>query len=90
MCVLGTVEKSKTSVRCLEPESVEPQSTMGAGVSTAEIIEQLVLMMGDGNDKMPLHYPDVVQLSPLQLFGNLTTRDIKQMFNISCARFGFH
>ncbi|KAM4577547.1 smoothelin isoform 1-T1 [Odontesthes bonariensis] len=32
----GTVEKSKASARCLEPESVEPQSTMGAGETERE------------------------------------------------------
>ncbi len=46
VCVLGAVERSKAPGRCLEPESVEPQSSMGTGVSTAEVIEQSVSFMG--------------------------------------------
>ncbi len=47
MCVfLGTVERGKAPGRCLESESVEPQSSVGTGVSTAEIIKRLLSFMG--------------------------------------------
>lgn len=43
VCVfLGTVERGKAQGRCLEPESVEPQSSMGTGVSTVELTERSV------------------------------------------------
>lgn len=36
LLLLGNAEKSKTTVRCLDPENVEPQSSMGTVVSRAE------------------------------------------------------
>ncbi|KAM8761382.1 smoothelin isoform 3-T3 [Acanthopagrus schlegelii] len=37
----GTVERGRAPGRCLEPENVEPQASMGTGVSTAEETELL-------------------------------------------------
>lgn len=36
LLLLGNAEKSKATVRCLDPENVEPQSSMGTVVSSAE------------------------------------------------------
>lgn len=36
LLVLGNADKSKTPACCLDPENVEPQSSMGTAVSTAE------------------------------------------------------
>ncbi|TWW60450.1 hypothetical protein D4764_05G0005400, partial [Takifugu flavidus] len=36
LLLLGNAEKSKATVRCLDPENVEPQSSLGTVVSSAE------------------------------------------------------
>ena len=57
MCVcvlsLGTVERGRAPGRCLEPENVEPQGSMGTGVSTAEVIERSLPFMGGKIIKNP-------------------------------------
>lgn len=51
LCVfLGTVERVKAPGRCLDPESVEPQSSMATGVSTAELIKVVIVIHGRRNN----------------------------------------